>query len=107
MRHACLLPAAAGYENVGDPDLELPSRHTSTGSSDPQKDHHRISAVDVDGHTGSIWANRAWGYYWSWDPKENLRLDHLARVHVLQRMQIRNFFGGRTMRRKTEKQVRP
>ena len=24
--------------------------------------------------TGSIWANRAWGSYWSWDPKEDWAL---------------------------------
>ena len=24
--------------------------------------------------TGSIWANRAWGSHWSWDPKEDWAL---------------------------------
>ena len=30
--------------------------------------------------TGAIWAERAWGSYWSWDPKETLRI---SRRHIL------------------------
>ncbi|OGW41524.1 MAG: c-type cytochrome biogenesis protein CcsB [Nitrospirae bacterium GWD2_57_9] len=36
--------------------------------------------------TGSIWANRAWGTYWSWDPKETWSLItwviYLALLHL-------------------------
>ena len=30
--------------------------------------------------TGAVWADQAWGTYWSWDPQGNLVADHLVRL---------------------------
>jgi cytochrome c-type biogenesis protein CcsB len=36
--------------------------------------------------TGGLWANAAWGSYWSWDPKENMALmtwlSYAAYIHL-------------------------
>jgi len=32
---------------------------------------------------GAIWADQAWGKYWSWDPKGDLVPDYLVRLCIL------------------------
>lgn len=36
--------------------------------------------------TGGLWANHAWGSYWSWDPKESMALvtwlSYAAYIHL-------------------------
>ncbi|SFM61311.1 c-type cytochrome biogenesis protein CcsB [Thermodesulforhabdus norvegica] len=46
--------------------------------------------------TGSIWANSAWGSYWSWDPKETWSLiTWLVYAALLHARAVRNWRGTR------------
>ncbi|MBW1974186.1 MAG: c-type cytochrome biogenesis protein CcsB [Deltaproteobacteria bacterium] len=46
--------------------------------------------------TGSVWANSAWGSYWSWDPKETWSLiTWLVYAAVLHARSVRNWRGMR------------
>jgi ABC-type transport system involved in cytochrome c biogenesis permease subunit len=31
--------------------------------------------------SGAVWANEAWGAYWSWDPR-NVGIDHMVSVSI-------------------------
>ena len=45
--------------------------------------------------TGAIWAERAWGSYWSWDPKETWSLVTWIVYAIYLHLRIRNGWKGR------------
>ena len=46
--------------------------------------------------TGAIWAERAWGSYWSWDPKETWSLVTWIIYAIYLHLRIRRGYEGRT-----------
>jgi ABC-type transport system involved in cytochrome c biogenesis permease subunit len=51
--------------------------------------------------SGGVWANEAWGSYWSWDPKRNLGINYMVSFRYLFTCRITKFgkvkdsyFGG-------------
>ena len=46
--------------------------------------------------TGAIWAERAWGSYWSWDPKETWSLVTWITYATYLHLRIRNGWKGRS-----------
>ena len=46
--------------------------------------------------TGAVWANEAWGNYWSWDPKETWSLiTWLVYAAMLHSRYLRGWYGKR------------
>ena len=45
--------------------------------------------------TGAIWAERAWGSYWSWDPKETWSLITWIIYAIYLHLRIRRGYEGR------------
>jgi cytochrome c-type biogenesis protein CcsB len=46
---------------------------------------------------GGIWANEAWGNYWSWDPKESMSLVTLLAYGVYLHMRVNGEHSARTL----------
>jgi len=46
---------------------------------------------------GGIWANEAWGNYWSWDPKESMSLVTLLGYGVYLHMRVNGEHSARTL----------
>jgi cytochrome c-type biogenesis protein CcsB len=46
---------------------------------------------------GGIWANEAWGNYWSWDPKESMSLVTLLGYGVYLHLRINGEHSERTL----------
>lgn len=46
--------------------------------------------------TGAIWAERAWGSYWSWDPKETWSLVTWITYAIYLHLRIRNGWKGKS-----------
>lgn len=46
---------------------------------------------------GGVWANEAWGNYWSWDPKESMSLVTLLAYGVYLHLRVNGEHGPRTL----------
>ncbi|MEZ4575777.1 MAG: cytochrome c biogenesis protein CcsA [Vampirovibrionales bacterium] len=46
---------------------------------------------------GALWANEAWGNYWSWDPKESMSLVTLLGYGVYLHMRLNGEHSPRTL----------